>query len=163
MRLDPLAIDWQGYNEHNFPFTLRQLPGEKNSLGRIKFHMSNPYAVFLHGTPAKALFEQPVRAFSSGCVRVEEVDELARRLLLNGGQSPLETLERPLQDRQTHIQKLNRPIPVYLVYFTAWVDETGVVHFRPDIYRRNQALLQAFRSETETRTASHSRDPDSAL
>ncbi len=162
-RLDPLGIDWRRYNENNFPFMLRQAPGDKNSLGRIKFQMNNPYAIFLHDTPAKGLFEKPLRAFSSGCIRVEGVDQLARRLLLNGGQAPDKTLDQPLISMQTHIQKLTRPVPVYLVYFTSWVDDEGRVHFRPDVYQRDNPLLLALRRETAGITASNYRESPNPL
>jgi len=153
VQLDPLSIDWQQYNKNNFPFTLRQVPGDKNSLGRIKFVMHNPFAIYLHDTPAKGLFKKPIRAFSSGCIRVQGVDQLARRLLLNGGQSPVDALDEPLNGLETRIQKLARPMPVYLVYFTSWVDDTGLVHFRPDVYQRNQDLLLALRADNAKVTA----------
>ena len=158
IRLDPLSIDWRRYNKNNFPFTLRQAPGDKNSLGRIKFVMHNPFSIYLHDTPAKGLFQKPIRAFSSGCIRVQGVDQLARRLLLNGGQSPAEALDEPLNGLETHIQRLARPMPVYLVYFTSWVDDTGLVHFRPDVYRRNQDLLLALRTDNAKVTAVNYRD-----
>jgi murein L,D-transpeptidase YcbB/YkuD len=150
---DPLSIDWQQYNKNYFPFTLRQVPGEKNSLGRIKFVMDNPFAIYLHDTPAKRLFEKPIRAFSSGCIRVQGVDQLARELLLNGGQSPDVALDEPLNGLETRTQRLKRPMPVYLVYFTSWVDDTGLVHFRPDVYQRNQNLLVALRADNAKVTA----------
>ena len=161
--LDPQAIDWHKYNKNNFPFTLRQVPGEKNSLGRIKFVMQNPYAIYLHDTPAKSLFEKPIRAFSSGCIRVQGVDQLARQLLLNGGQSPAEALDEPLNGLETRTQKLSRPMPVYLVYFTSWVDDTGLVHFRPDVYQRNQNLLIALRDDNTKVTAVDNRDNSNPL
>lgn len=158
VRLDPLSIDWRKYNKDNFPFMLRQAPGDKNSLGRIKFQMNNPYDIYLHDTPAKGLFEKPIRAFSSGCIRVQGVGELARQLLLNGGQSPDEALDQPLISMQTHIQRLKRPIPVYLVYFTSWVDDEGLVHFRPDVYHRDSGLLLALRGDTTKITAVNYRE-----
>jgi len=163
VQLDPLSIDWQQYNKNNFPFTLRQAPGEKNSLGKIKFLMNNPYAIFLHDTPAKGLFAKPIRAFSSGCIRVQGVDQLARSLLLNGGQSPDEALDEPLQSQQTRTQKLARPMPVYLVYFTSWVDDSGQVNFRPDIYRRNGGLLLALGTDSAKITAANHLGGDNSL
>lgn len=143
VQFDAGSIDWTQYDEDHFPFMLRQLSGAKNSLGRIKFHMSNPYAIFLHDTPAIGLFEQPIRAFSSGCVRVQEADQLARLLLDIGGQSVDTLLDQPLQAGDTQIASLSRSMPVYLTYFTSWVDEDGSVQFRPDIYQRNTNLLLA--------------------
>jgi murein L,D-transpeptidase YcbB/YkuD len=163
VQLDPMSLDWQKYHKNNFPFTLRQVPGEQNSLGRIKFIMHNPYAIYLHDTPAKGLFEKPIRAFSSGCIRVQGVDQLARRLLLNGGQSPAEALDEPLKSQETRTQKLARPMPVYLVYFTSWVDDEGLVHFRPDVYQRNSRLLMALRTESTKVTAANYRDSSNPL
>lgn len=147
VQLDASSIDWTQYDEDHFPFMLRQLSGAKNSLGRIKFHMTNPYAIFLHDTPAIGLFEQPIRAFSSGCVRVQEADQLARLLLDIGGQSVDTLLDQPLQAGETQIASLSRSMPIYLTYFTSWVDEDGSVHFRPDIYERNTNLLVAVREK----------------
>jgi len=143
VRLDPREVDWSQYDKNNFPFMLRQLPGEKNSLGRVKFDMANPYAIYLHDTPVKSLFERPVRAFSHGCVRVNHAEELARRLLDAGGQASGQTFDKVWHLGQTEIEQLALPIPVYLVYFTSWVEEDGRVQFRPDIYQRNRRLLAA--------------------
>lgn len=153
VQLDAKTIDWSQYHEDYFPFTLRQAPGPKNSLGRIKFHMDNPYAIYLHDTPAVGLFNKPIRAFSSGCVRVEEVDHLARYLLDSAGQPVEELIDLPLQSGETLISKLSTPIVVYLVYFTNWVDEAGRVQFRPDIYLRNTSLLLALQGSEESLTA----------
>ncbi len=154
LQLDAKTIDWGQYNKDNFPFLLRQASGPKNSLGRIKFHMNNPYAIFLHDTPAVGLFKKPIRAFSSGCVRVQEADKLARFLLSSGGQSAEELVDLPLQSGETQITKLSTPIDVYLVYFTSWVDEDGSVQFRPDIYQRNTDLLLALHESKKKITTS---------
>ena len=163
VQLDPLTINWRRYHKNYFPFMLRQAPGDHNSLGRIKFLMNNPYDIYLHDTPAKGLFQKPIRAFSSGCIRVQGVDQLARRLLQNGGQSPEETLDEPLHSLQTHIQRLARPVPVYLVYFTAWEDDEGLINFRPDIYQRNNDLVLALRGEATKFTASNTPDTVNSL
>ncbi|MEN8177871.1 MAG: L,D-transpeptidase family protein [Pseudomonadota bacterium] len=154
VQLDAKTIDWSQYNKDNFPFLLRQESGPKNSLGRIKFHMNNPYAIFLHDTPAVGLFRKPIRAFSSGCVRVQEADHLARYLLDSGGQSVEELIDLPLQSGDTLVTKLSNPIEVYLTYFTSWVDSEGDVQFRPDIYQRNAGLLLALKG-SEKRLADH--------
>ena len=154
VQLDAKTIDWGQYNKDNFPFLLRQASGPKNSLGRIKFHMNNPYAIFLHDTPAVGLFKKPIRAFSSGCVRVQEADKLARFLLSSGGQSAEALVDLPLQSGETQITKLSTPIDVYLVYFTSWVDEDGSVQFRPDIYQRNTDLLLALHESKKKITTS---------
>ena len=152
---DPAMIDWTGYNRYHFPFRLRQAPGDGNSLGRIKFHMPNPYSIYLHDTPAQSLFQHPVRDFSSGCVRVEGIRELAEHLYTqaDGQQQPLGEV---LDARQPRYLRLERPIDVFLVYFTSWVDLKGKTQFRPDIYNLDAPLtlaLQQLHHRPEARLA----------
>ncbi|WP_070988957.1 L,D-transpeptidase family protein [Halofilum ochraceum] len=123
------AFDWSGA-----PMVpVRQAPGPTNALGRIKFEMPNRQAIYLHDTPSRHLFESRRRAFSAGCVRVEEPMELAARL--TGVDA--DRLEDMAGDGETRTLRLGWRIPVQLVYFTAWVDESGRVQFRPDIYGRD--------------------------
>jgi murein L,D-transpeptidase YcbB/YkuD len=84
--VDPTAVDWQDYHANRFPFRLRQDPGPYNALGRIKFMFPNPFAVYLHDTPDRALFKQTQRDFSSGCIRVESPAPLAD-FVLSGNRS----------------------------------------------------------------------------
>jgi murein L,D-transpeptidase YcbB/YkuD len=137
--VDPTTIDWSLYHEDYFPFILRQDAGQGNSLGRVKFHMPNKHAIFLHDTPSVGLFNRPARAFSSGCVRVEHADDLARLLMQDAG----ENFDQALDSGETLTSPLAEPIPIYLTYFTSWVDSAGDVHFRPDIYHRNANLMLA--------------------
>lgn len=137
---DPAMIDWGTFNRNNFPFRLQQSPGDGNSLGRIKFHMPNPYAIYLHDTPAKGLFSHPVRDFSSGCVRVEGIQDLARQLLVSEPET-INLFSDRLASRQSSYFKLPEPIDVYLVYFTAWIDPDKGIQFRPDIYDLDRPLM----------------------
>lgn len=141
---DPAMIDWGAFNRNNFPFRLQQSPGDGNSLGRIKFHMPNPYAIYLHDTPAKGLFSHPVRDFSSGCVRVEGIQDLARQLLVSEPET-ISLFSDRLASRQSSYFKLPQPIDVYLVYFTAWIDADTGVQFRPDIYDLDRPLMLSLR------------------
>ncbi len=139
-RVNPDSIDWQQLGKGNFPYHLRQNPGKKNSLGRVKFIFPNPYAVYLHDTPARELFDREQRSFSSGCIRIEKPLELAL-LLLRG--TPLDSpaaLDEALESAVSRTITLPDPIPVYLVYFTAWVDSNGTINFRPDLYNRDPGL-----------------------
>lgn len=138
---DPAMIDWGRYNRHNFPFRLRQSPGDGNSLGRIKFHMPNPYSIYLHDTPAQGLFSQPVRDFSSGCVRVQNIEGFVQQLLVRGPTDTIAAFTDQLASRESSYFKLPEPIDVFLVYFTAWVDSTGRTQFRPDIYDLDRPLI----------------------
>jgi len=109
----------------------------RDGLGRIRFGMSNPYSIYLHDTPQQTLFESSERAFSSGCIRVDGIEELAQRLLGERRLAPvLATLE-------TRHLRLERPLPVYLVYLTVWVDEQNQAHYHPDVYGLDGVLQQA--------------------
>jgi len=112
----------------------RQKPGDGNALGHVKFLFPNPYNVYLHDTPADALFAKPGRAFSHGCVRVEEPETLAKYVLRGYSEWPEEKIFAAMRSGNEQYVKLKKKIPVHIVYFTAWVDENGGLHFQPDIY-----------------------------
>ncbi len=145
VEVDSTQVAWQDYaGKRGLPYHLRQDPGPDNSLGRIKFMLPNRYSVYLHDTPARGLFERPERAFSSGCIRIEDPLALAR-YVLGGGERTAWVLEAMLAYGDTRTVMLPEPIPVYLLYHTAWVSEDGKVHFRKDIYQRDPPLLTALR------------------
>lgn len=119
---------------------LQQRGGEGNALGRFKFVIPNRQAIFLHDTNAKTLFKKSQRAFSHGCIRLEKPQELAQILLDSQGSHRKwneEKLLRVTSGSRTRAVELLRPIPVYIAYWTAWVDEEGLLNFRPDIYGRD--------------------------
>jgi len=136
------SIDWDQVPARNFSYRFRQRPGPGNALGAIKFLMPNPYSVYLHDTPAKSLFARSRRNFSHGCVRLELPLELAEVLLHDEPGWAMERVEKTLETEQNYRIRLTHPMPVYLVYFTAWTDNDGMIHFRDDVYRRD-ARLQA--------------------
>ncbi len=136
--LDPDAIDWDGVTGR-FPFVLRQAPGPANALGTLKFEMPNPYSVYLHDTPDRALFARSTRAFSSGCIRVEGIHDLAEWLAAASGWER-GRLEAEIRSGQTRHLRLSQPVEVRLVYLTAWVNNAGTLEFRDDIYDRDAAL-----------------------
>jgi murein L,D-transpeptidase YcbB/YkuD len=103
--------------------------------------MPNAHQIYLHDTPARGLFEYPARAFSSGCVRIEAADQLAQLLINYADESQRNWLQRALSSGETLISSLAKPMPVYLTYFTSWVDADGEIHFRPDIYLRDTPLM----------------------
>lgn len=127
-------IDWSGLSRRNFHYLLQQRPGPLNSLGRIRVGMSNPYSIYLHDTPQKSLYGRAQRAFSSGCIRVKDIDELAR--ILAGG----EKVNAALEQSETRQLMLATALPVYLVYFTVWIDATGTAFLHPDSYGLDSAL-----------------------
>jgi murein L,D-transpeptidase YcbB/YkuD len=146
--LDPADINWSAFTPANFPYRLRQDPGESNSLGRIKFMMPNPYAVYLHDTPSRHLFRRPVRTFSSGCIRVEEPLLLANFVLGNGENIVMLDVQEEIDSGENHIRSLPRPLPVYMLYLTAWVDDQGKAQFRNDVYGRDVLVQRACASGT---------------
>jgi murein L,D-transpeptidase YcbB/YkuD len=141
--IDPATVDWKKISPRNIPYHFRQDPGPNNALGRVKFMFPNRFSVYLHDTPAKQLFDRAQRDFSSGCIRVERPKDLAMQLLLDDPAWTPERVEEAMNaDKQQNVT-LNRPIPVYLYYLTAWVDGEGVLQFREDIYGRDKRLLDA--------------------
>jgi murein L,D-transpeptidase YcbB/YkuD len=137
---DPRKIDWEKYTKDNFPYVLRQDPGPYNPLGHFKFLFSNEFDVYLHDTPARQLFAQKQRTFSSGCIRVENPLQLATFLLaLNPGWDEPRILAAA-DSAQTSEVKLAKSLPIYLVYLTAWVGPDETVHFYPDVYARDKPI-----------------------
>jgi len=134
--VSPADLPWQEYlRGRNFPYRLRQDPGPQNSLGQVKIAFENPYDVYLHDTPSRVLFDLPVRTFSSGCVRLADALALSRWLLANNAERDRARVAgQRARGRRTLF--LEEPVPLYLVYLTAWLDDAGEVHFRPDIYDR---------------------------
>jgi len=133
-------IDWTSLGWKHFPYRLRQDPGEKNSLGRIKFIFPNRFDVYLHDTPAQDLFNKGVRAFSGGCIRVAQPLKLADYLM--GETWSAERLEEAIEARKNRRLNLPQSIPIYITYMTVWVDEEGQVQFRNDIYGRDRRLAK---------------------
>jgi murein L,D-transpeptidase YcbB/YkuD len=145
------SINWEAAKPGSFPYRLRQEPGSHNSLGLIKFMFPNSYAVYIHDTPAKRLFEKEIRTFSHGCIRLEKPFELAEYLLQDFPKWDLAALEEAttLEEYNNHRINLPNPLPVYVLYWTAWMDHQEHVHFREDIYQRDQAVWQALKQPIE--------------
>jgi murein L,D-transpeptidase YcbB/YkuD len=127
------AIPW-GDPEALEDFRFRQRPGPDNALGYVKFLFPNEHAVYLHDTPADALFKRIGRAFSHGCVRVEEPERLAQYVLRDQPEWTAEAIRAAMRAGDERHVKLAAPIPVHIVYLTAWVDEQGGLHFEDDVY-----------------------------
>lgn len=133
------SINWRKYTK-NIPFTIRQKPGPTNSLGKIKFLFPNDYSIYLHDTPSKNLFNETNRAFSHGCIRVENPKKLAVYLLRNDSRWNEERIDTILNNKKTFDINLKSKIEVYIVYFTAWVDGSGQINFRNDLYNLDNQL-----------------------
>jgi L,D-transpeptidase YcbB len=138
--LDPLKIDWAKVTEEKFPYEVIQSPGPYNSLGEIKFMPPNPFAIYLHGTPRKELFKKRVRAASSGCIRIEDPIDLAEYAMKGAVGWDRESLIKEILRGTNRSVQLPRKFPLYLLYFTAWVDSNDQMNFRRDIYGRDAVL-----------------------
>ncbi len=142
------AINWSTIDSERFRYKLRQRPSPSNALGQLKFIMPNDYNIYLHDTPEQADFSVTERIFSHGCVRVAEPEALADAILaLNQEDWPLSRIEDQVASGDRTVIKLQTPLPVQLTYLTAWVDDDNVVHFRNDVYDRDQILADALSVE----------------
>ncbi|WP_026728042.1 L,D-transpeptidase family protein [Flavobacterium denitrificans] len=121
---------------------VRQLPGKNNSLGLVKFLFPNSSNIYLHDTPAKSLFERESRAFSHGCVRVAKPRELAIELLKDDPKWTPDRIDKAMHAGKENWVSLKKKVPVYIGYFTAWVDRKGNLNFYKDIYGRDESLLK---------------------
>ena len=166
--VDPTTVDWSAITPAGFPFLLRQDPGPLNALGRMKFMFLNKYHVYLHDTPARPLFEETQRDFSHGCIRIEHPIELAVYLLRQDPRWSRDALLLALDEAVDRTVPLPEPMPIHLLYWTAWADGDGTIQFRRDIHGRDAALLQALRAPPPTnsrdrRAAGQSFTPESRV
>lgn len=141
-RVAASGIDFDRYTARSFPYVFRQAPGPRNPLGRIKFVFPNQYNVYLHDTPARALFSQEERLFSHGCVRVQSPLQLAQ-LILDDPAWTVETLEAAITTGEPRVLPLTKQLRVLVLYWTASADLHGELHFYPDVYGRDAAVLAA--------------------
>ncbi|RDV24094.1 murein L,D-transpeptidase [Alteromonas aestuariivivens] len=139
--VDPASINWASMNRQNFPYWFVQTPSENNALGQIKFMFPNKYAIYLHDTPAKSLFDSETRTFSHGCVRVEKPFELAEYILSQNAEWQTGDIASIVETRQTEKIFLDQPLDIFLMYWTAMATRDGL-HFYPDVYGRDAALLK---------------------
>jgi len=140
------------------PFVFRQEPGPENPLGRIKFVMPNKYDIYLHDTPSGHLFAREERAFSHGCVRLEKPAELAEYLLRGTEWDRLRIDSAMDREQDTQEVRLPRPMPVLILYMTAWTDGQGEIRFGEDIYGLDAQLEEMLdRARAERTEAARSR------
>lgn len=141
------AVNFAGYTQRNFPFSMRQAPGANNALGRVKFMFPNRYNIYLHDTPAKSLFGREVRAFSHGCIRLNDPFDFAYALLAKQEGDPVGFFQSRLRSGAETRVNLDQPVPVHIVYRTAFTDATGQLQFRRDIYDRDARIWSALQRE----------------
>jgi murein L,D-transpeptidase YcbB/YkuD len=128
----PTQINWQTDEAVNYMF--RQEPGAENSMGHVKINFHNPHDVYLHDTPTKALFGENARFHSSGCVRVEGVNQLVAWLLRDNGWD-VTRVDAMFSANERLDESLNNPVPIHTTYITAWANRQGTVSFRDDVYQ----------------------------
>ena len=125
----------------------RQRPGPDNSLGQVKFMFPNQFDIYLHDTPADHLFAKAERDFSHGCIRLEKPIDLADYLLKDDPKWTPQAIREVIASGEQKTISIPRPLPVHILYFTAWVEEDGTVEFRPDVYGADAKLIQALAKE----------------
>jgi murein L,D-transpeptidase YcbB/YkuD len=121
---------------------IRQLPGDKNSLGQVKFLFPNSFNIYFHDTPAKSLFENDKRAYSHGCIRLAEPEKMANYLLKDNSEWTPDRISEAMNSGTEKYVKLKQPVPVVITYYTSWVDDNGRLNFRDDIYTHDQKLSE---------------------
>lgn len=141
-RVNAARINWHRYT-NRIPYSIRQMPGPDNPLGRIKFLFPNSFWIFLHDSNEPWFFDARKRTFSHGCIRMEKAEQLAEYLLKkNAGMTDMQ-IRKALGGKKEAYYKLRKQEPVYIIYLTAWVDERGKLNFRPDVYGRDALLYKA--------------------
>jgi len=141
--VDPSGIDWSTVSASAFPYRIRQAPGASNALGEVKIMFPNTYNVYLHDTPEKVLFGKDVRAFSSGCIRVQDPLAVAEWVLAGTPDWDRTVIDTVVASGAETRVDLAAPLSVYVVYLTAYPGPDGAVAYSADIYQRDAALLEA--------------------
>jgi L,D-transpeptidase YcbB len=164
-------VEMEEFQKSKIPYTIVQGPGYANALGKIKFMFNNPFGIYLHDTPTRSAFSLDNRAVSHGCVRVEKPLALSEFLLAHQSKWNIDYLKVEVGSRvdnkeviseywqkrtelregssygQTTDVKLEKKVPLYIDYYTAWVDKEGKINFRSDVYGKDAKLLEAMREE----------------
>ena len=137
------SVNFSKYNARNFPFGMRQKPGNSNALGLVKFIFPNKYNIYLHDTPSKNLFSRDVRAFSHGCVRLADPFDFAYKLLAAQTDDPVGFFKAKLATKRETFVHLDVELPVHLIYRTAFTTPRGHTQYRADIYGRDARIWEA--------------------
>ncbi len=140
------SVNWGQYRySKTVPYRFAQTPGYHNALGKVKFLFPNQFSVYMHDTPTKSLFEQNVRAFSHGCIRLSKPIELLETFSTFNDNVDFEKAQERLEGKKKEFLPLTEKVPVDVVYLTAYVDYDGVLQFRNDIYGYDKMQLQSYR------------------
>lgn len=149
--ISPYSVNWTSVNANNFNFHLRQIPGEHNALGKIRFGLTNSNGIYLHDTSNKEHFEEAVRTYSSGCIRLMYPDEFALFVFNDPQTWPLDRIRDNMEGTLTKNIPLDQTLPIYVAYFTVWEDEAGQMHFADDVYDKDQKLIEVLKYSPDGR------------
>ncbi len=141
--LDPYSIDYSKLSRSDFPYTIRQNAGPNNSLGQVKFMFPNNYSVYMHDTPARSLFAHEKRAYSHGCIRLDDKWGMFFSLMQDDPDWDMDRVNKILESGKTTRVNLKHPIDIMLLYWTAGADKQGRLYFNKDVYNRDAAVLKA--------------------
>ena len=145
--VDRNAVDFSSFTEQTFPFSMREPPNQGNALGLVKFMFPNRHNIYLHDTPSKSLFGREVRAFSHGCIRLADPFDFAYALLSKQVSNPEEVFQAYLRTGREQRVDLAAPVPVHLVYRTAYTQAEGRMQYRRDLYGRDGRIWNALARE----------------
>jgi murein L,D-transpeptidase YcbB/YkuD len=145
--VDRGSVDFASYSASSFPFAMRQAPGPGNALGEVKFMFPNPYNIYLHDTPSRSLFSREVRAFSHGCIRLNDPKDFAYALLARQTADPEGVYQAARRTGAEIRVNLEIPVPVHIDYRTAFTMVDGTLQFRRDIYGRDARIWDALARE----------------
>ena len=146
--VSPYKVNWWGADGRSFPYYLRQRPGPRNALGELKIMFPNRHAIYMHDTPHKKLFARTTRAYSHGCVRLEDPRAMAAAVL----GTDADKIASRINGGKNNAWRLKEPVPVYVSYFTAWPKADGTIGYYEDVYRRDRHLLRALESTDDARS-----------
>ncbi|WP_108814152.1 L,D-transpeptidase family protein [Loktanella sp. Alg231-35] len=145
--VDRSTADFSGYTANNFPYSMREPPSQGNALGLVKFMFPNRHNIYLHDTPSKSLFGREVRAYSHGCVRLADPFDFAYALLARQTSDPQGFFQSQLRTGREQRVDLADPVPVHLIYRTAYTQAEGRTQYRRDIYGRDGRIWNALARE----------------
>jgi len=141
------AVNFNQFNASTFPYSMRQPPSRSNALGLVKFMFPNQYNIYLHDTPAKSLFSRETRAFSHGCIRLNDPFDFAYALLAKQVANPEDFFQSRLSTGRESRVNLDDPVPVHIVYRTAFTQADGRMQYRRDVYGRDARIWDALSRE----------------
>ena len=145
-KVDPASVNWSKYRySKTMPYRFAQTPGTHNALGKVKFLFPNKFSVYMHDTPTKPLFKKNKRAFSHGCIRLQQPRELLKTFTTFNSNINFEKAQETLKGKKKKYFNLKEKVPVDVIYLTAWVDYDGKIQFRNDVYGYDRMQLKSFR------------------